>query len=91
MNVAERAAAHNTRLATEMRDALAEKGYAVTYAGRGEKNHAAITTRMGHSGFRWPRSLCQANTSAFYHALTNQDAEVTCKRCLAGLDKRGIY
>lgn len=90
MTQQERVATHNERVATTIREAKAARGFAVTTANTAV-THAATGVTVGHSGFNHPRSLCQNNTPRFYHALVNdQAAEVTCKRCLAGLAKRGV-
>lgn len=87
---AERAERHNADLFKRLAAAREERGYGVTGAGRGAAVHAAVSTTRGHGGFQHPRSLCQAATPAHYHwLLEDQTAAVTCKRCLASLEKRG--
>lgn len=81
---------HNTALRTALDAALETRGYLVTRA-TSQITHAAVSLRSGHSGYNWPRSLCQANTTTVYHHTNgDQTVPVTCKRCQAGMEKRGI-
>lgn len=62
------------------------KGYLVTRA-TSKIRHASDTLVVGHRGYLHPRSRCQAHTTKLYHSAVaaDQDAPVTCKRCLASL------
>lgn len=95
---AERAASDERRK-MEYRQAWADARRAAADLGRdyvvcqsvGVKQHAAVTTIVANGGFTFPRPLCAvsaSSTRAFASVLPDQSIEVTCKRCIASLEKR---
>lgn len=87
----ERRDRHNARLFLALAQGREQRGFVVTGGGRGSKTHAAVSDTLGFEGFRHPRPLCQTSTTTHYHwVLDDQTLDVTCKRCLASLGKRGI-
>jgi hypothetical protein len=87
----ERAERHNRELFAKLADAKNARGYAAMIA-RGEKIHAGTQVTQGHSGFKHPRPFCMPATSLVYGSLTREPSsdEITCKRCLASIAKRGL-
>jgi len=81
---------HNAEVLRRIAEANREKTFVPAALGRGRAIHAAITTTRGHSGFIFARTVCQTATPLEYATLISDEHEVTCKRCLAGLDKRGL-
>jgi hypothetical protein len=88
------AAAKNARLAARFAYAKAEgPGYLTAVVGRGAAIHACVTTVKGYNGYLHPRTCCQPHSPAFYaweYDPVGDDRAVTCKRCLASLDKKGL-
>ena len=82
----------NARTRDRLAYALAHRGYLTAYLG-GKKIHACIATVKGHSGYIWPRALCQPHTPSTYAAEYDPEGderEVTCARGLASMDKRDL-
>lgn len=76
-----------------LNSALEARGYAACLIAAGAV-HAAIRLTQGHHGYLHPRPLCQPASPRFYAGFYGKDhaatEPVTCKRCLAGMAKRGI-
>lgn len=63
----------------------------VVCASVGVKQHAAVTTIVANGGFTFPRPMCAvsaSSTRAYASVIPDQSIEVTCKRCIASLEKR---
>jgi hypothetical protein len=88
------AAAKNARLAARLAHAKTEgPGYLTCYLGHGKVEHASTKTVRGYQGLDHPRTLCQPHSPAFYageYDPAGTVPAVTCKRCLASLDKKGL-
>jgi hypothetical protein len=67
------------------------RGVARLASGTTSTIHAARGILRGWGGFNHARPLCQGHTSRVYFApIVNQAKPVTCKRCLAAIEKRGL-
>ena len=70
--------------------AVAQTGGVVrTYVGNGSTMHAALNLQRDGRGLIFPRALCMRRSSLHMPGVaTDQNRDVTCKRCIAALQKR---